>query len=636
MSTPTTAQSAPLHGGASGAVTVLGISPAPGTRTLPSLFRPQWRSMGVGVFWLVLTNLCALAVPRLINMGIDLVEGRPAHWPMLPTTQATVATVVVAILLLAVIGGGVRTASRVVLFNTGRDVEMALRRDLFDHLGTLSPAYFQRASIGDLMSRLTNDLTNIRLLSGFAFLNALNALIVVGVTIPVMLSLDVKVALLALAPLPVVMFASQFISKRMFKRTREQQEQVGKMSAVVQEALAGQSVVRGLSQEDAMAERFSTRNDAVYESSMRLARIRLFMGPMMGIMASMSVALALWAGGTAVVDGRMSIGDVVEINGRILQLTWPMIAMGFVLSVWQRGQASLVRINEVLAARPDIVDGVHVRPGATLRGEVRLEGLTLALGDPPRTVVDDVHLRIPAGSFQGIVGRNGSGKSLLLKAIARQLDVPRGTVFVDDVDGLDWALKALREAPGGIAVVPEDGFLFSASIRDNLAFARRDVSDAEIDRIIDLVDLRRDIARLPDGVETMVGERGVTLSGGQRQRVALGRAILARPSILILDDSLSAVDVETEQNIIAALRGGLTLDGDTPHQPTIIMVSHRLSVLRGATSIVGLADGRIVEQGTHESLIGGDGLYATLWGEQERRAALAARLKQGTTAEVSA
>ena len=604
-------------------ITVLGVTPAAGARSLLELFRPQWRAMSLGVVWLVLTNLASLTVPRLVNIGVDLVEGRTVTWPL--PLPMSIPSVVGLIVLMAVVGGAVRTLSRVVLFNTGRDVEMALRRDLFAHLGTLSPAYFQKASIGDLMSRMTNDLTNIRLLSGFAFLNALNAIIVVGVTIPVLLSIDVKVAITALVPLPIVMVVAQFVSKRMFKRTREQQEVVGKLSAVVQEALAGQSVVRGLSQEDAMHDRFATRNDRVYETSMKLARIRLMMGPLMGIMASLSVALALWAGGTAVVDGRMSIGDVVEINSRILQLTWPMIAMGFVLSVWQRGQASLVRINEILRARPDLYDGTVGRSGPTLAGAVAIRGLSLELGEPPRKVVDDVHVEIPAGSFLGIVGRNGSGKSLLLKSIARQLKIPERTVFIDDVDVGTWQLKALRVAPGGVAVVPEDGFLFSASIRENLCFARHDVSDADVEKVIDLVDLRRDVNRLPEGVHTLVGERGVTLSGGQRQRVALGRAILAEPAILLLDDSLSAVDVETEQHIIAALREGFVVDGTTRH-PTIIMVSHRLSVLRGANAIIGLQDGAVIENDTHEALINGDTLYATLWGEQERRAALAARL----------
>lgn len=602
----------------SDSVTVLGVAPSPGPRSLPTLFAPQWPAMLRGFFLLVGTNLCTLAIPRLTNMGIDVVEGRVTHWPL--PWAASLAAILATIVVLALLGAVVRTASRVVLFNAGRDVEQALRRELFSHLGTLSSTWFGKSSTGDVMSRLTNDLTNIRLLSGFAFLNALNAAIVVVVTVPVLVSMDARVALLALTPFPLVIVSAQLVSKRMFKRTRENQDAIGALSSVVQESLAGQMVVRALSQEDAMHARFVERNDRVYDSSMKLARIRLLMGPLMGFMGSMAIAIALWAGGQAVVAGRMSIGDIVEFNIRILQLTWPMIALGFIVSVWQRGKASLTRINEVLTAQPDIVDGPHRRSDGRLAGDVEIRGLNLTLGTPPRHVVNDASLRVRAGGFLGIVGRNGSGKSLLLKAIAGQVPTPRGTVFVDDVDVRDWNLHDLRKAPGGIGVVPEDGFLFSATIRENLTFGIGSVDDDTLYKVIDLVDLRRDIERLPDGVNTMVGERGVTLSGGQRQRVALGRAILSRPAVLLLDDSLSAVDVETEQNIIAALAAA-------DMKTTVIMVSHRLSVLRGADEIVGLVDGRVVERGSHSTLLNSGGLYAALWGEQERQAALQARLQ---------
>jgi len=605
------------------AITVLGALPSGGPQTLLGLFRPRAPDMLRGFGWLAATNVCALAVPRLVSMGIDLVEGRAVTWPVVGGAP-TAATIVIAIAVLAVIGAVVRTASRVVLFSAGRDVEQALRRQLFAHLGTLSGSYYGRQSIGDLMSRMTSDLTNIRLLSGFALLNAVNALLVVVVTLPVLFSIDATIALLALAPFPAVIVLSQVVSKRMFHRSRENQESIGKLSTVVQESLAGQLVVRALSQEDAVAARFGAQNDDVYRTSMRLARIRMFLGPIMGLMGSLSIAIALYAGGAGVIAGRISIGDVVEINTRILQLTWPMIAVGFTMSVWQRGQASLKRINEVLAARPDVIDGAHRRAeGARLDGAVSVRGLTLELGAPPRRVLNDVTLDIGAGRFVGIVGKNGSGKTLLLKAIMRQLPFARGVVAIDGTDANDWHLTSLRDAPGGIGVVPEDGYLFSATLRENLAFgAPAGISDAEVDAVIDLVDLRRDVERMPDGMRTLVGERGVTLSGGQRQRVALGRALLARPAILLLDDSLSAVDTETEANIIAALR---RMQGEAK-PPTIIMVSHRLSVLRGADEIVSLTDGAIVERGTHDALMQQGGLYATLWGEEERRAALKRQL----------
>lgn len=575
--------------------------------------------MVVGFGWLVLTNACALTVPRLVNIGVDLVEGRSPSWT-LPGSPSLVI-VSLAIVALAAIGAVVRTLSRVVLFNAGRDVEQELRRELFGHLGCQSLPYFGTQSTGDLMSRLTNDLTNIRLLSGFALLNALNGLIIVGITLPVLLSIDVKVTLIALIPFPLVIVISQSVSRRLFLRTRENQEAVGRLSSLVQEALAGQLVVRALSQEEAVVQRFTARSDDVYSTSMRLARMRILMGPLMGLMGSVSIGLALWAGGEAVVSGRVSIGDVVEVNTRIFQLTWPMIAIGFTLSVWQRGKASLVRINEILAARPAVVDGPHRRASSRVGGRLSIVDVGLNRGEPPRRVLDGVSLEVEPGSLVGVVGRNGSGKSLLLKAIARQFDVDSGTIRIDDVDLKNWHLSSLRQGPGGLAVVPEDGFLFSATLRENLAFGIDGASDAELEAVVDLVDLRRDVQRMPDGLATIVGERGVTLSGGQRQRVALGRALLAKPAIVLLDDSLSAVDVETEQHIIDSLRSLAS----QAVRPTIVMVSHRLSVLRAADLIVGLEAGRVVERGGHDELLRSGGLYATLWGEEERARALQAQ-----------
>lgn len=626
MTPPATAAARDASLDAAGAVTVLGRPPASGGRTLSALFKPQTSTMLLGFFWLAITNLCSLAVPGLVNLGIDLVEGRKTTAPF------SLPGVVAAIVVLALVGALVRTQSRIVLFSAGRDVERALRSDLYAHLATLSSTWFGKASTGDVMSRLTNDLTNIRLLFGFALLNAINGIIVTVVTLPLLLLLDVKVALISLIPFPLVIVASQLVSKTMFRRTKENQEAIGALSTVVQESLAGQMVVRAFSQEDAVVTRFAKKNDDVFDASMRLAKIRLLMGPLMGLMGSFAIAAALWSGGAAVADGRMTIGDVVEMNTRLLQLTWPMIALGFTMSVFQRGKASLARINELLLARPDVVDGGTRRSDAGLTGKLVIKDLVVEVGADKKRAVDGVSVDVAAGSFLGVVGKNGSGKSLVLKAIARQLPVARGQIVIDDVDVNDWHLSALRRAPGGIAVVPEDGFLFSQTIKENLTFGATDVSDADVDAIVDLVDLRRDIERFPQGLQTMVGERGVTLSGGQRQRVALGRALLARPSILLLDDCLSAVDVETEQNIIRALQAGAALKAggaggaSKAATPTVIMVSHRLSALRVADQIIGLQEGRVVESGTHTELLEKHGLYATLWGQLQKMEALKKRL----------
>lgn len=601
-------------------VTVSGEAPAQRTRAFGELFRPYLGATAIGVVWLVLSNVLLLAVPRLVNEGIRAIEGtsRGSILSVIGIDAPSVWLLVAAIGVCAAAGGVVRVLSRIVLFNLGRDMERALRSDLFAHLSTLSPTYYRGSSVGDLMSRLTNDMTNVRLMAGFALLNALNAAIIFVATLPLMFSLDATVAALSLLPFPLVLISAQSVSRVMFKRTKENQEALGKLTSAVQENLAGQQVVRAFSREEAELSRFGDVAHTVYGAAMRLAKVRLLMGPLMGLMGSLAIGVTLYAGGLAIVDGRLTVGDVVELNTRLIQLAWPTIAMGFIISVYQRGKASLARINEVFLVQPDIVDGAVQKPVA---GDVVAKKLTVEVAKGKPGLID-LDVEVLAGQVLGIVGKNGSGKSTLLRALARQLPCPRDSLFVDGVDVNDWHLRALHQ---GIGVVPEDGFLFSATLQENLAFGRPDATTADVEAVVDLVDLRRDVASFPDGLLTMVGERGVTLSGGQRQRVALGRAILARPSVLLLDDSLSAVDAETESRIVDALRRGFLAAGaDQARAPTLLVVSHRLSAVRAADEIIVLDQGRVSERGRHDALLARNGLYAELWGTEQLRRALEA------------
>lgn len=607
-------------------VTVLGERPSLRARTLGELFVPHLGKTAIGVVWLLLSNALLLLVPRLVNDGIAVATASPLPSQSFVRPVASLLGMEPGLLLIvawlvfaAAVGAVVRVASRVVLFNVGRDVERGLRSELFAHISTLSPAFFRRSSVGDLMSRCTNDMTNVRLMAGFALLNALNAGITFVATLPLMFALDPWVAGLSLLPFPLVILAAQSVSRVMFKRTRENQEALGKLTTAVQENLAGQQVVRAFSREEGERLRFQDAADHVYEAAMRLATVRLAMGPLMGLMGSLAIGVCLYTGGHAIVEGRLGVGDVVELNTRLIQLAWPTIAMGFILSVYQRGKASLSRINELLLERPDIVDG----PVAlAMEGRVEAQNLSVEVA-PGKTALADFSVDVAPGRVLGIVGLTGSGKSTFLRALARQTPCPRGQLFIDGVDVNDWHLRALHQ---GIGVVPEDGFLFSATLEENLAFGRPDATAAEVEAVVDLCDLRRDVNAFPDGLKTVVGERGVTLSGGQRQRVALGRAILARPAVLLLDDSLSAVDAETESRVVAALRRGFTpataAAGPTPRPPSLIVVSHRLSAVRAADEIVVLDAGRVVERGVHDELLAKAGLYADLWGREQLRRAL--------------
>lgn len=594
-------------------VRVAGEVVSSGPRSMAALFLPYGFRLFVGASLLLATAALQLWLPRLVNQGIDLAEGRALAdetlFSVLGLQNVSIGQVVAMIVAFAVVAAVLRTASRMFLFQVGRDVERDLRHDLFTHLAHLSPAYFGQHPVGDLMSRSTNDLSNIRLLAGFALLNALNAAIFFVGNLPLLFSIDLWVALAALTPFPIVIGLSRVMSRSMYKRTRENQKVLGTLTSFVQENLAGQQVVRAFVREEAESARYAHVNDDAYRAAMRLAMIRLIMFPLTGLMVTLGVAITLWMAGNAVVDGRMDVGDFVEFNARLFQLTWPTIALGFIISVYQRGRASLERVNEVLSARPDIVDGPHQ---GEMTGAVRAEHLSVRYGEHAEPVLRGVSFALQPGATLGVVGRNASGKTTLVRALSRMCVVDEGQLFFDDVDVTQWRLSDLHQ---GIAIVPDDGFLFSASLRENLVFGQPEATDDEVEEIINVVDMRRDIDGFPEGLETLIGERGVTLSGGQRQRVALGRALLAKPRLLILDDCLSAVDAETEANIVTALRSGRFATSTKP--PAVVIVSHRLSAVRNAEEIIVLDAGQVHERGTHASLLDMDGIYADLWGREQ-------------------
>jgi ATP-binding cassette, subfamily B, multidrug efflux pump len=594
-------------------VTVAGATPAAGAKKLIDVFVPHLSALWLGVLFLCLTNGFLLLLPRLINDGIDLIENQTVEESLLSFLgfeEYGIGTLVAAIVSAAILGAVARVCSRIVIFNIGRDVEYDLRGALFSHLSTLSTTYFQRHPTGDLMSRLTNDLTAVRLLAGFALLNAFNAALVFVVTLPLLFGLDVMVALAAITPFPLVMGLTQLLSKTMYRRTLKNQEELGRLTTFLQENLAGQSVVRAFQQQSGEEERFAEANQRAFEAAFSLSMLRVVLFPMMGLMSALGIGISIYAGGRAVIDGRMSIGDVVEFNARLLQLTWPAIAMGFIISVYQRGRASFDRLNKIFEARPDIVDGTH---RADIEGGIEAKGLTVAYPGAESNALDGVSFRVEPGGTIGFVGRNASGKSTVVRALSRMLPVPSGQISIDGVAVENWHLNALNQQ---IALVPDDGFLFSITLRENLTFARPDATDEEVDFAIGVADLQRDIAGFPDGLETIVGERGVTLSGGQRQRVALARALLAQPRILVIDDGLSAVDSETESRIVAALRGG-QFGGAGQSPPTLVIISHRLSAVREADEIIVLEEGTVLERGTHGDLLERDGRYADLWGREQ-------------------
>jgi ATP-binding cassette subfamily B protein len=503
-----------------------------------------------------------------------------------------------------------RITSRILIFNAGRDAEYQLRRTLFAHLCRLDGAFYGRYRTGDLMSRLTNDLASVRALYGAGVLHGINTVFAYAIALPLMLQIDVTLTLAALAPYPVLLLGARHFARGIYQRSHALQRSLATMTADVQEDLAGIRELKTYRLEQRRSAAFGRSSAEYLKEGIRLAAWRAGMLPFVGLGAGASLVLVLWLGGQRVIEGPdLTLGDLVALNLYVGLLAWPTMAVGWMVSLWQRGAAAWSRLRELLEQRPELsADPAdhHTAPPAM---GLELRGLTVDFAGNP--VLRGVDLLVAEGTLCGVVGKVGAGKSTLAQAVARLIDVPAGTVFFGGVDAADLSLGAVRAR---IAYAPQDAFLFSSSIRENIAYGLDDeLAPAERDtRLADAVraaGLEPDLGQLPEGLDTVVGERGIALSGGQRQRVALARALVAGSPLLILDDSLSSVDAETEREILANLRRVL-------RGTTALLISHRLSALQHADQVAVLDQGRVVEVGRHEELLGREGLYAQLYRRQ--------------------
>ena len=575
-------------------------------RLLPHLGRHRG-ALFFGLVSLLLTTAASVANPWVLRHVIDDLA--------IEVTREKLWLYAGVLLGLVVFEGVFRFLMRRVLIGMSRRLEYELRNDVFEHLTLLSPRYYQEHRIGEVLSRASNDMAAVRAVLGPGIMYTANTVATFAGTVALMLLISPRLTALALVPLAFVSFLVRHYGRQVHDRFEEVQAQLAEMSALVQENLSGARVVRAYAQEAHEEASFATANEEYVSRSRGLVRITGILYPGIQFFMGVGALTVLWLGGRMVVAGAISLGEFVAFGAYLVMLHWPMIALGWVVNLFERGEASMGRINAIFDAPVEIRDEDPLDVGE-IQGEVEFRSLTFGYGETK--ILHDIDLKVPAGTTVAIVGPTGSGKSTLVSLIPRLWDAPTGTLLVDGNDVRRIPLGTLR---GAVGFVPQESFLFSDSVRDNVAFGLRESDTGRVEWAAEVAQLAGDVREFPRGFETHVGERGITLSGGQKQRAALARALAIDPRILVLDDTLSAVDTQTEEKILQGL-------GEVMRTRTTFLVSHRVSTVKSADLIIVLREGRIVERGTHDELVGLGGFYADL----HRRQLLEKQMDEGEDA----
>ena len=564
--------------------------------------RPHRRTVLLGAIALVVVNVLRVTIPMEVRSVVDeLQEGfsyagvlRQAGW----------------VVLLASTMGVIRLASRQLIFGVGRQVEVDLRQRLFEHMLRQEPDWIQSKGSGEVISRATSDVENIRRLLGFAILSLTNTLLAYALTLPAMLAIDPWLTLAAVGLYPVMLSTVRLFGGRMMRQKRTQQEELSALSNLIQEDLSGIGAIKIYGQEGAEQQAFATRNRRYRDSAIQLARTQSTLFPLLQGISSLSVLLLLAIGSGQLEAGRLSIGGLVALILYVEQLVIPTAQLGFTLNTFQTGQVSLERVEELLKREPKIKDpdpsDAQPRPTTERRGRFEARGLTVQYQGAEQNTLNGLSFCIEPGELVAVVGAVGCGKTTLARAFGRMVPLEPGQLFLDGVDVTQMPLKRLRR---DVAIVPQEGFLFTSTLADNLRYGDPEASDQRVELAAEQARLADDVKGFPDGFGTIVGERGITLSGGQRQRTALGRALLMSAPVLVLDDALASVDNNTAAAILDSIRA--------QDDRTIVMISHQLSAAAACDRILVMENGRIVQQGHHNALIQQPGVYKRLWERQQ-------------------
>jgi len=566
-------------------------------KKLGQYLRPHWQRSALGILALLLVNLVGVRIPLLIRDGIDELQ--------VTFSYDRIAYYALVVLLLASVMWGIRMVSRILIFGVGRQVEFDLKQRIFEHLLGMEPSYFATNTIGELISRATSDVDNIRRLLGFAVLSLANTLFAYAFTVPVMLSLSVKLTVVALVVYPVMLILVQLFSDRLRNQQLRVQQSTSRLSELIQEDLSGISLIKIYAQEANERRAFAELNDDLLDANLTLARTRNTLFPLLGGLASISLLLILAIGAGAIADGVISVGDFVALVLYVERLVFPTALLGFTITAFQRGEVSIDRVEAILTSAPKIVDAPTAQslPTATVRGQLAAQNLTFAYPDSQTLALDGVSFTIYPGETVAIVGPIGAGKSTLANALPRLLNIEPGQLFLDGQDITNIPLADLRQA---IAYVPQESFLFSTTIHNNIRYGAPLAELPEVKYAAKLAQIAPEIDNFPRQYETVVGERGITLSGGQRQRSALARALMIEAPVVVLDDALSSVDNQTATDILHNLKTG------TQNQ-TVLFISHQMGVAALSDRIMVMEQGRIVQIGTHDELVQQPGLYQQLW-----------------------